>query len=178
MARVERYSRGAEAGNLVPGDFILSHRHHLFAALISQAERRRFRGPDSPYAHWSHTALVVDADGSLVEAEPFGVERSPLSKYRDDEYHLVRLGDEFGRDARQRSVAYAQGQVGKAFGYLELAGAGLYLIVGLPLKLIRGDHQTCASLVVHALQQGGMLEELDPDLSLPADLAKRFDVMP
>ena len=52
------------------------------------------------------------------------------------------------------------------------------LIVGLPLKLIRGDHQTCASLVVHALQQGGMLEELDPDLSLPADLAKRFDVMP
>jgi hypothetical protein len=40
MAGVERYGPGDEAKDLVPGDFILSHRHHLIAGLISLAQRR------------------------------------------------------------------------------------------------------------------------------------------
>ncbi len=85
MARVEEYQKGAGAQVLTPGDFILAHRHHLLAGLISQAQRRRFHGPDAAYAHWSHAA-IVGPDGTLIEAEPNGVVRSPLSKYREDEY--------------------------------------------------------------------------------------------
>jgi uncharacterized protein YycO len=178
MARVERFAPGQEAGSLVPGDFILTHRHHLFSALIRQAERRRFRGPDAPYAHWSHAALLIDGDGSLVEAEVTGVKRSPLAKYRDDEYHLVRLGEAFRPEGRQRAVAYALAQVGQPFGFLDMAGAGLHLLFGWPLRLVRRNHEICSTLIVKALQQGGLVPDLDPALALPADLAKEFDVRP
>ena len=45
----------------VPGDFILTHRRRMFAALITLAQRRRFRGSDARFAHWSHAALIVGA---------------------------------------------------------------------------------------------------------------------
>jgi uncharacterized protein YycO len=178
MAHGERYGPGEEAGQFSPGDFILAHRHHFLAGLISQAEKRRFRGADAVYAHWSHAAIVVDSDGTLVEAEVMGVVQSPISRYRDDEYHLVRLGPEFKPENRERSVAYAVKQVGQGFGYLAMLGAGAYLLFGSPLRLVRRNHLICSGLVVRALQEGGMLADLDPDLTLPADLAKAFKIRP
>lgn len=174
MAKIERYGRGQSASDLVAGDFVLTHRHRPFAALISLAQRRRFRGADAPYAHWSHAAVLVSADGEVVEAESTGVIRSSLSKYRDDEYHLVRLGDEISRAGREKTVAYAKAQVGAAFGYLDLAGATLYLLTGIPLRWVRRHHEICSSLVVRALQHGGLLTGFDPAVTLPADLAKEF----
>jgi hypothetical protein len=178
MATAERYGPGDEAKDFLPGDFILAHRHHLIAGLISLAQKRRFRGKDSVYAHWSHSALIVERDGTLVEAEMMGVQRSPISKYREDEYHLVRLGPEFTPDARARAVALAQSQVGQGFGYLDMLGAIVYLLFGWPVRLVRRNHEICSSFVVRALQAGGIMPELDPALTLPGDLAKRFDVRP
>lgn len=178
MTTAERFGPGADASDFDPGDFILTHRHRLLAGLISLAQRRRFKGPDAPFAHWSHAAVVVGRAGALVEAETMGVIRSSITKYRDDEYHLVRLGDDFEPDGRARAVTYAQTQVGHAFGYLDMAGAALHLLLGWPLRWVRRDHEICSSLVVKALQQGGLLLELDPALALPADLAKAFDVRP
>src|ERR1700738_4152680 len=111
MATAERYGPGEEAQDFAPGDFILAHRHQYLAALISLAQKRHFRGADAVYAHWSHVAVIVEKDGALVEAEMTGVKLSPISKYRDDEYHLVRLGPEFASDARSRAAAYAKGRV-------------------------------------------------------------------
>ena len=159
----------------VPGDFILTHRHRLFAALITIAQRRRFRGPDARFAHWSHAALIVGADGSLVEAETMGVTRGSVSKYRDDEYEVVRLGRAFSADGRVAAVAYAEGQVGQAFGYLDMLGAALHLLFGWPLRWVRRNHEICSSLVVKALQHGGRLRDFDPPTTLPADLAKAFE---
>lgn len=178
MAKVERYGKGEDATSFVPGDFILTHRHKLFAALISVAQRRRFKGDDAPYAHWSHAAVVVGVDGAVVEAESMGVTRSAISKYHDDEYHLVRIGPEFTEDCRRKTVEYAQGQVGNAFGYLDMIGASLHLIFGWPLRWVRRNHEICSSLVVKALQQGGLLLDFEPAMTLPADLAKAFDVRP
>jgi uncharacterized protein YycO len=178
VARVERYGPGEEATEYVPGDFILTHRNRPIAALISIGQARRFRGADAPYAHWSHTALIVGRDGALVEAEATGVVRTTISKYKATEYHLVRLGSEFGEDGRRRAVEYANGQVGGAFGYLALASVAVYLVTGLPLRLMRRNHQICSELVVRALQEGGLMKEVDPALTLPADLAKRFGVKP
>ena len=73
-------------------------------------------------------------------------------------------------------VAYARGQIGQAFGFLDLLGACLYLLFGWPARWVRRHHEICTSLVVRALQEGGLLKELDPALTLPADLAKRFGV--
>jgi len=178
MATIERYGPGDSAPKLMPGDFILTHRHRPFAALISFAQRRRFHGADAPFAHWSHAAVIVAEDGSLVEAESMGVVRSPLAKYRDDEYHLVRLGDQLSSRGRKQTVDYALDAVGQAFGYLDLAGATLYLLTGIPLRWVRRRHEICSSLVVRALQHGGLLERFDPAITLPADLAKEFGARP
>jgi uncharacterized protein YycO len=176
---IERYGPGEGATRFNPGDFILSHRHRPIAGLISFAQKvRRFRGADAVYAHWSHCALIVAEDGALVEAESLGVERSPISKYQSREYHLVRLGSEFGAEGRKQAVAYSTAQVGQAFGFLALTGAALFLMFGWPLRLMRRNHQICSGLVVRALQKGGLLQDADPTLMLPADLAKIYDVRP
>jgi uncharacterized protein YycO len=177
-ARVERYGPGADATDVDPGDFILTHRRKLIAALISWAQKRRFRGPDAPFAHWSHAALIVGPGGELVEAESMGVTRSTIQKYRAQEYHLVRLGSELTQEGRRNAVAYAEAQVGQAFGYLDMVGAGLHLLFGWPLHWMRRNHEICSSLIVKALQHGGLLQDLDPAMTLPADLAKIFDVRP
>jgi uncharacterized protein YycO len=178
MATAERYGPGEEAKEFVPGDFILAHRHNFLAGLISQAQKRRFKGTEATYAHWSHSALIVENDGTLVEAEVTGVKRNPISRYRKDEYHLVRLGSSFSPDGRARAVAFASTQVGQGFGFLDMFGASLYLLVGWPLRLVRSGHEICSGLVVTALQAGGLVPDLDPALTLPADLAKLFDVRP
>lgn len=178
MARVERYGPGDEARNFTPGDFILTRRHNPISRLISAGEMRRFRGPDAAYAHWSHCALIVGRGGELVEAESTGVRRSPISRYKAGEYHMVRLGSEFEPPARERSVDYAEEQVGQSFGYLALAGASIYLLTGWPLRLMRRNHQICSGLVVRALQAGDLLKDTDPETTLPADLAKMFGARP
>ncbi len=178
MPDVERYGPGEEATRFNPGDFILTHRHRPIAGLLSVGQKLRFRGADAAYAHWSHCALVVAEDGALVEAETLGVERNPISRYRSKEYHLVRLGPEFGPEGRKRAVTYATSQVGQAFGFLALAAATIFLLFGRPLKLSRRNHQICSGLVVRALQKGGLMPNADPALMLPADLAKIYDVRP
>lgn len=175
MARVERFGPGESARDPVPGDFILTHRHHWVAGLISQAQTRRFKGADAVYAHWSHAAVVAE-DATVVEAETRGIERSPITKYRDDEYHLVRLDKELDEAARERVVSYAISRIGQAFGFLDMLGGGIYLFTGLPVRIVRRNHEICSSLVVRALQRGGLVEDLDPAVTLPADLAKWFDV--
>jgi hypothetical protein len=178
MAKVERYGPGEEAKDFVPGDFILAHRHHVIARLISLAQKRRFKGADAVFAHWSHSALVVDADGALVEAEITGVRQNPVSVYRAYEYHLVRLGSGFSAEGRSRAVAYAKEQVGQGFGFLDMFGASLYLLFGWQVRVARRGHEICSGLVVRALQAGGLVPHLDPLLTLPADLAKLYDVRP
>jgi hypothetical protein len=175
MAKAQRFGPGEEAREMSPGDFILAHRHHVLAGLISLAQKRRFRGADAAYAHWSHCALV-ESSGHLIEAEIHGVVRSPISKYRTDEYHLVRMDGELDGAGRERVAAYARNRLGQGFGFLDMFGVSIYVLAGRPVRMVRGDHEICSSFVVRSLQEAGLLRELDPALTLPADLAKRFDV--
>ena len=81
---------------------------------------------------------------------------------------------------QRRDVGPGRGneQVGQGFGFLDRFGLGVYLLFGWPLRLARSGHEICSGLVVRALQAGGLLKQLDPLLTLPADLAKLFDVRP
>jgi hypothetical protein len=90
----------------------------------------------------------------------------------------MRLGPEFASQDRAAAVAYSRDQVGRGFGFLDMFGAGLYLLAGWPVRLARRGHEICSGLVVRALQAGGRLPQLDPLLTLPADLAKLYDVHP
>jgi hypothetical protein len=66
VARSERYGPGEDAREFVPGDFILSHRHHLIAGLISQAPKRRFRGADAVYARKADATREAASDSARV----------------------------------------------------------------------------------------------------------------
>jgi len=85
---------------------------------------------------------------------------------------------ELDAEGRKRAVNYANSQIGKGFGYLALVGVSIYLLTGLPVRLMRSGHQICSELVMRALQAGGLLKDADPSLTLPADLAKSFNVRP
>jgi uncharacterized protein YycO len=147
-------------------------------ALITLAQRRRFRGTARMYAHWSHAALVVSAEGTLIEAEGTGVRRSPLDKYHENEYHLVRMDGRI--DDQQRSVAVraAERWVGDSFGFLVMLELTIWLLTGLRLHRIRRDHQICSGLVARALALAGERFERGPAFTLPADLAEEYQVRP
>ncbi len=168
----KRYGPGEDATGLMPGDFILTHRQGTIPRLIRIGERRRY---GSGEAYWSHAALIVGADGSLVEAESKGVVRSPLSKYRPREYQVVRMQNRLDEAARQRAVAYANGRIGAAFGYLVMAALSIWLLTGIRISAAREDHQICSGLVAHAYQEAGLDVGGDPTFMLPADLARRFE---
>jgi uncharacterized protein YycO len=179
QARIERYGPGEHAELAMPGDFVLTHRRHrIMPVLISLAQRRHWRGPRRPYAHWSHAALVVGEDGALVEAEANGVIRSSIAKYRPQEYHLVRMDAML--DGAQRAAARDAGlrSVGEAFGYLVMAGLALWLLTGIRVRFRRRHHQICSGLVAGALEAAGQRLDRDPSFILPADLAELYRVVP
>jgi uncharacterized protein YycO len=161
------------------GDLIFTHRKSPISRLIRFSQRWRFRNSaERPFAYWSHCAIVVSPSGQIVEAETAGVQLSPLSKYRDSEYHLVTLGETFADDEREKAVAYSQARVGDAFGFLVLMSLSIWLLTGLRVRLARADHQICSGLVAHALQEGGQLRGLDATFALPADIAMAIGARP
>jgi hypothetical protein len=173
--RIERYGPGDAAPDPRPGDIILTHRRRrLMPALIAFAQRRRFTGPRRVFAHWSHCALVVAPDGTLVEAESRGVIRSPLDKYRANEYHLVRMDDRLDDEQRRTAASVADACVGDAFGYAVLCSLMIWLVTGMPVRWHRRDHQICSGLVATALERAGQRFARPPAFMLPADLAETF----
>lgn len=174
---VERYGPGEAPEIVRPADFILTHRRHRpMPALIALAQRRRFRGAARAFAHWSHAALVISADGTLVEAEGTGVRRSPLSKYRENEYHLVRMDGRLDDQQRLAATRAAELWVGDAFGYLVMLALTIWLLTGAPVRWVRRDHQICSGLVARALTFGGQRFARDAAFMLPADLAETYRV--
>jgi len=164
--------------DFLPGDFILTHRSGPIPRLIRAGQRLRFRGPDRTYAHWSHSALIVDAQGAIVEAEASSVRRDHLSRYKDSEYHVVHLGDTANERDRRQAVAFAERLVGQAFGFGEMAAISVSLLSSRRLAFTRKSHLICSVLVARALERTDAVFELDPSAMLPADLAKHYGVKP
>src|SRR5437868_5852973 len=86
-----------------PGDFLLTHGHGLMSALIRFGQRLRFFGADAKYTHWSHCALFVDANGTIIEAVGTGVCQSQFSKYDAKERHIVHF-DSLSPEDRDQQV--------------------------------------------------------------------------
>jgi len=172
--QVQRFGPGEAASEFEPGDFILTHARHFVSRCIRLGQRLRQR----EYAYWSHAAVIVDPEGTIVEAETKGVQKNHLEKYRDIEYHLVRLGDSASPEDRRQVVAYALSRLGEPFGFLTMASIGFSCITGARLTFGRDSHEVCSGLVARALERTWAIFELDPEHMLPADLAKAYSVRP
>jgi hypothetical protein len=169
-----RYGAGEAATEFEPGDFILTHRQHPVSRLIRVAQK--IRGRERRYSYWSHAALIVASDGTLVEAESRGVIHSHLSDYTEVEYHLVRLGDSADRRDREQLVAFAESLVGQPFGFLDLFSVGVSLLTGAKVNVSYQSHLMCSALVARALERTSAIFDDEPAHMLPADLARHYGV--
>ena len=87
----QRAGPGEAAASFDRGDIVLVAGTHLNSRLIRFGQKLRIHGADRRYVKWTHAALIVDRDGSLIEAVGAGVRRWHLDRYRDDDYVVVRI---------------------------------------------------------------------------------------
>lgn len=165
-------------GTYSPGDFILTHGSGVFSRLIRIGQRLRFRGANRQFAWWSHAALIVSADGQLIEALGAGVQRSPLSKYAPKEYTLVCLGDMASPADRGQVVAYAEWALNQEYGYLTILSIAISLLLGGKFTFGYDGQSICSGLIARALERTDAIFARSPSHIMPADLAKAFNVPP
>lgn len=162
-----------------PGDFILTHGKSVFSYLIRVGQGLRFWGKDRRYTWWSHAAMIISADGGIIEALGAGVERTNITKYRHTEYHLVHLFSSIADDHdRQQSVTFAEWTLGQRYGWATIASIAVSLLFGGKFTFGFDGQFICSGLVARALERTNAIFDRSPSHIMPADLAKYFHVTP
>ena len=160
-----------------PGDFVLVSGTSWRSWVISGYQRLRARRPEErPSACWNHAALVVRADGSIVEAGTAGVVFQHLEKYRDEDYHYVAIPAT--PEQRRRAVRFAVSCVGAQYPNLAIADIAVSMITRGRLRLPVPRYDLCGSLVAGALTCAGERFDMPPRDMMPADLAVHYGVAP
>jgi hypothetical protein len=160
-----------------PGDVILIRGSGWLGKAIRFFVRIRCRrNGDRPFAHWSHAGIVVSPQGHLVEVLHTGVVLSSIEKYRDQEYHYVYLN--LSAADRTRTSRYAYSCLRQKYGRLSFVLLALAVLLGDRFEVPDRGQQGCVALIVRALQRAGMTFARRPTDMTPADLAKKFGVVP
>jgi hypothetical protein len=146
-------------------------------------------------SRWDHAGIVIDADGTVVEAEPGGARIGHLSAYAGQPLLVcdgpvqewltskdARFGCPCGCEAegaiRDEIVAEARKLIGTPYSIADYAALGL-LHLHLPSTWVRrrvetSGHLICSALVDRAMCRAGIHLFDDGRLSgdvMPADLA-------
>jgi hypothetical protein len=171
-----RCAPGEVVADVRPGDIILIRGPGWLGRLIRLGARIRYRNDDRCYAHWSHAAMVLSTSGHLVEVHALGVGMCDIEKYRNNEFHYVRL-DLSDRD-RALAVRYGRSCVGQRYGVSSFLLFCLSLALGDRFRVPDWGQQGCVALIARALQRAGVAFDRAPSDMMPADLAKRFGVLP
>ena len=170
----ERAGPGEAAAEFDRGDFVLVAGTHLNSRLIRFGQKLRIRGADRRHVKWTHAALIVDRDGSLIEAVGTGVRRWHLDRYRSDDYVVVRLHtSEENRDEVVRFAEWALRR-GSSYSRLSTVSIALSMLTGSKLTFFIDGQFVCSGLVARALERTGSIFDRDSAHIAPADLAKYF----
>jgi hypothetical protein len=136
-------------------------------------------------SRWEHAGIVIDADGTVVEAEPGGARIGHLSAYAGQPLLVCdgpvqeALASESPRAGlREVVVREARALIGTPYSALDYAALGL-LHLHLPSTWVRrrvetSGHLICSALVDRAMCRAGIHLFSDgryPGDVLPADLA-------
>ena len=159
-----------------PGDFILTHGGEIFSRLIQIGQGLRYLGPDQPFTYWNHTALVVTAEGALVEALGAGVRKTTLASYVETQYTVVHINA--SDEDRAEMVAFAEHWVGAAYDWAKIVSIGISLLTGAKFSFGFAGQLICSGLVARALERTNTIFEEEPSHVMPAGLAKLFGVLP
>src|SRR6266480_6545002 len=110
--RFEHVPPGQTDPDPLPGDFILTHGGEFFSRVIQFGQGLRFSGKNRPYTYWNHSALIVSADGAIIEALGPGVRRNTLAAYHGTQYTVVHIDASEDRkstrlNSSHMSISYA-----------------------------------------------------------------------
>lgn len=165
---------------IAPGDVVLGRAHGHKHQIIRWGQARRLKPADRVFAGYTHAALVVSADGDLVEAVGEGVQRSSLTRYVIDAeiYQVVRI--DITDEARERVVDFAQSAADARAPYASLATVctTVWALTGSRLMFFMDGSYTCSGLVAAALERMGARFEVNWAKVTPAQLAVVFGAPP
>lgn len=176
---VEAYFRcppGEIVTDLRRGDLLLIRGEGLLGKAIRLGAWRRFRKDDLRYGHWSHAALVVNDAGHLLEVHARGVGLCGIEKYRAADFCHVRLG--LDEAARRDAAHYACAHLGQRYDLMGFVLLGISVTFGDLFRVPDTGKPGCVSLIARALERAGITFTRPAPELMPADLAKRFGVLP
>jgi hypothetical protein len=160
-----------------PGDVVLVRGAGWLGKAIRFGVRMRCRRDGSQsFAHWSHAGIIVSHKGHLIEVLHSGVALSSIEKYRDQDFHYVHL--DLSAADRTRASRYAYSCLRQKYGRLSFVLFALAVLLGDRFEVPDRGQQGCVALIVRALQRAGMTFARQPTDMTPADLAKKFGVVP
>jgi hypothetical protein len=160
----------------LPGDFILTHGGEFFSRVIQFGQGLRFAGKDRRFTYWNHSALIVSADGALIEALGPGVRRNTLAAYHGTQYTVVHI--EASDEDRKQMVAFAEHWLGGEYDWATIVSITLSLLTGAKLSFGFAGQEICSGLVARALERTSAIFEEEPSHVMPAELARMFGVVP
>ncbi len=172
----EHFEPGAAATEFEPGDFILVKTGYGFKGwLIKFGQKMRIHGADRKYVDWVHAALIVDRDGTLIEAVATGVREEPLDYYTGRHYEVFRI--KASDENRAEAVEFARRVLenNAKYGMMEIISIGLSMLTGGKLTFFIDGQYVCSGLVASALERTGSHFNRSAVNITAADLAKYFD---
>lgn len=142
---------------------------------IRYGESRKY-GKDwdrSSPSHWNHVFCMVSPD-TLIEANPQGIQQSPLSKYvgQYQPVDTVWFRPVYPEaDGAAVATAAMRASLGEHYDYLVLISDALYLLLNrFNVRFGLDSHATCSGVVAHALELAGIDMGLYATCSTPADV--------
>jgi uncharacterized protein YycO len=150
-----------------PGDYGVIKTKGFFGKLIRVGTQSR----------WNHVFIYVGAD-QIVEANPTGVEVSPLFKYDNVAWNKH---EELTDEQRNHIVFHARALVGKPYNFFVIADLALR-ILGFKLftskileRMSKGKGYICSELVAECYRKANKILVREEDyLVNPGDLAERL----
>jgi hypothetical protein len=170
MSTVTNFPAGVEpVGPFVPGDFfvVCDWNEDWLGRLIRAGSRVRYGNTD--HARWSHSGMIVGADGSIVEAESAGIQLNNISKYQDADVYVVHT--KASVEQAKLACAYAAEQVGTSYDVLDFVGLGFQCAFLTRFAIHRDGAFICSELVARCTEKYIVGYPRGADSMMPADLA-------
>jgi len=165
---------GKEADTYAPGDFILVSTKGILSNIIRFGQFIRYHGKMKAYSHWNHAAMIIDKDGTIVEAVGRGVVTSNINEYKHVEYYYV--SSKLNAQSRNQAVAACKSFLKDKYGFLTIASITLELLTGIKLQFTNSNTMICSAVVGQSLWAGGVIFDTNPYQMMPADLAAAFKI--
>jgi uncharacterized protein YycO len=149
---------------LQPGNFIVSSSDSFFDKMTHIVTLSR----------WNHAGLVVAADGTIIELETTGIQKSNISEYSKKDYYVVDV--DMSKEDQKQVVSYAEYMLKKhpKYGYMTIISIIFKILTHSRLVIKLDGTLICSEFVAKALAEGGVIWDKDTSLITPVDLYRKF----